>query len=447
MFSTNILGYKKGPANNIKLKECSLDNDWKIINIPFDIPNKVAINNIKSFLTNISALEIPSSLMCNCNCIYCYIREKNLKNTYISVDSIKLITEESQKNIFKYSKNNEKYISSWGAEPLCNLNTLEYLIDFCIENNYYLNFSTNGTIINKKVEELFYKLFSYYKNNNMKIQTIQISLDGPKDIQDIYRPLYSNESNFENISKFISFLDNLAEQLKINHSLYTFCSTIYLDENCINTYKKSIDFYTNIENKKFYVPILPVRLENSRNFTKIDSEFFLQIIKESTEFLIEKSKRTGEAYLDFYAARIFLNSSRVDGWPRCSAMNTQIAIDIDGSLSMCHGSITTSKLKPLLQFGNVLNKTIDYRKYISSIDAIYSDMNFRSICKTCEIFQFSGPLCIACPPTGLSINEEPVNFNIHMCNIYKKCLPYWKLQYENYSYLNRQKDLTLQERD
>ncbi|NCC70277.1 hypothetical protein EOM09_01710 [bacterium] len=437
MFSPNLLGFSKGPAH-IKSKEVKLNDYWKIVNIPLDIPSNTAINNIKSFLSEIVAIEIPSSLMCNCNCLYCYIREKWLKNTLVTVEEIKKITELSWKHILCFDDDNkkEKVISSWGAEPFCNVPTLDYLVDFCIDNKMIINFSTNGTILNESIKKMIYK---YYKNcveKNMPIKSFQISLDGPKNIQDKYRPMYSGESNYDHVIKFIDFLEEVQRELGICQQLYSLCSTIYLsdsEEESLQIYKESIDFFTNKSERRFYNPILPIRIENSKNFTKKDADLFYKIIETSTEFLIEKSEKVKEGFLDNYASKLFLDSGRIDGWPRCSAMNTQVSVDIDGTLYPCHGPITTSFLKPFLAFGNLIDGIIDYRRFISVLDGIYSDITFKSVCKNCEIGKTcAGNICFSCTPVALANNYEPVNFNIHMCNIFQKCFPLWKKQYEQF---------------
>lgn len=436
MLNPSILGFKKGPAFT-KSNEEKIDNYWTLTGIPGDIPKKTAVNNVKNFLSEIVSLEIPTSLMCNCNCGYCYIREKWLKNTIVSVSEIQSIVEKGWKHILEFEpKNDTRALTAWGAEPFCNLDTLEYLINFCIDHKADIGLSTNGTILNERVKILLFNMYKQYinlKSDNSYVPTFQISLDGPKHIQDIYRPMYSEQSNYDRVMEFINFINDISSELNINRKLYSLCSTIYLGVNSVEIYKDAVDFFTDITNDTIYSPLLPIRLENSKNFTKHDAELFYDIIKESTEFLIEKSKKTGEAYLDNYASKLFLETSRIDGWPRCSAMNSQLAIDIDGSMYMCHGPITTTKLKPLHCFGNILDGVIDYRRYISVMDSIYADTAFKSICKSCDLsIKCTGNICCSCPPSSMSGNDEPVNFNIHMCNIYKKCFPLWEKQFTQY---------------
>ncbi len=436
MFSTSILGYKGGPAFN-KSKEVKLDDYWTIVGIPDDIPDKVAINNVKRFLTDIVSLEVPSSLMCNCNCEYCYIREKWLKNTIVSVEDIKHITELGFKHILNFeSTQRNKVVSAWGAEPFCNMDTLEYLADFCKLNNLILNFSTNGTLLNDRIKKFLYDIYSNNIINLNKIKnasTIQVSLDGPKHIQDTYRPLYSGGSNYDNVMEFLEYLTDISNKLGYDRRVYHLCSTVYLGENSVDIYKDAIEFFTDSSNKKIYTPILPIRMENSKNYTKKDADIFYDMIVAGTDLLINKSKRTGEAYLDNHASSLFLNSSRLNGWARCSAMHTQVSLDLDGFMYLCHGPITTTKLKPTNCFGNIIEGIIDYRKYISVMDSIYGDLTFKAICKTCDLTKkCPGIICTSCPPRGGASNGEPVNFNIHMCNVYKRCLPLWESQYEQY---------------
>lgn len=430
MFDT-VYNYQKGPATNSLKKEC-LDEFWTLINIPQDIPSKTALNHVRNFLTNVVAIEIPSSLMCNANCVYCYIREKWLKNTHVLIDDVAKIVNAGFEHIISFNNTtDEKVISSWGAEPFCNLDTLEYLLNFCKQHNIYLTLSTNATVVNDRVRNMLYEFYKHCLANNIKIEPLQISLDGPKHVQDTYRPLYNEESNFDKVEQFINMLDQIAFELKINKRLYHFCSTMYLDNNSLNVYKDSIEFYINNFNTRYYTNIVPIRIENSKNFTKADEDLFYELTKMCTDLLIEKSYKDNVGYLDWYASKLFLDTCRIDGCTRCSAMRTQVAIDLDGSMYMCHGPITNTKIKPFHWFGNVLDGIIDYRKYVSVTDRVYSDISFKALCKTCNLLtETTGLLCMSCPPIGDAINEDPVNFNIHVCNMYKRCFPLWKKQYE-----------------
>ena len=442
MYNPSLLGFEKGPALT-KSKSAKIDDYWTLVSIPEDIPKKTAIDNITTFLSGIVAMEIPTSLMCNVDCVYCYIREKWFKNTHVSVDSVSKILDVGLKHVLDFNTSVEdKYISSWGAEPFCNLDTLEYLINFCKDNNVkHTYLSTNGTVLNQRVKNILYNMFAYYKENNLiDSASIQISLDGPQHVQDKYRPMYSGESNYYTIMKFISYMNELAKDLQVNNRLYTLCSTIYLDDNSLSTYKDAIKFFTDMDNESVFSTRLPIRIENSKNFTKADTDKLYEMIKEGTEILIEKSKKTGIGFLDFYASKLFETTCRIDGWPRCSAMNTQIAIDVDGSMYMCHGPVTNSNIKPFHVFGNVLDGIIDYRRYVSVMDRMYSDIAFRSICKTCNLgMRCPGSLCGSCPPVGDSNNLEPVRFNIHLCNLYQRCYPLWQQQYEQYLKCKKEK--------
>lgn len=437
MYKSFLLGCESGPAFS-ESTQGQINDHWDLVGIPLDIPVTTAVNNVKRFLSEIVAMEIPTSLMCNCDCTYCYIREKWLKNTHVKLDDVKAITEAGWKHLLNFGNDSSvKGISSWGAEPFCNLDTLEYIVDFCIEHNASINLSTNATILNDRVKSFIYKMYKHFivsMEGKLGTPSFQISLDGPKHIQDTYRPMCSEQSNFDKVMEFIDFMNKVKEEFKINKDLYSLCSTIYLGDNGIEAYKDAINYFTDSDNKLIYTPVLPIRIENSRNFTKHDSELFYETIKEGTNLLIEKSKKTGEAYIDNYAAKLFLSASRIEGWPRCSAFNTQLGLDLDGSMYMCHGPITTTKIKPFHWFGNVIEGIIDYRRYISVMDSMYSDTAFKSICKSCDLStKCLGSICSSCPPTGSANNFEPVNFNIHMCNAYKKCFPLWESQYDQYT--------------
>jgi len=100
-------------------------NEWEIIDIPHDIPEEKAKSFVNKFLNKICAVEIPTSLVCNLRCRYCYIDDPRMKNKVVSTESVEKILEESSqmfpglsKDIETRKKLNGKgdvYLSPWGA--------------------------------------------------------------------------------------------------------------------------------------------------------------------------------------------------------------------------------------------------------------------------------------------------------------------------------------------
>jgi len=127
---------------------------------------------------------------CNLNCSYCFAFKK---------DSVNLMDFEHAKasilwlvNTFK----SEDYsILFFGGEPLLMESLIEKIVNFCNELslsrqiNIYYSITTNGTIMNDNIIQLF-------RDNNFRIK---ISMDGPKEVNDINRKYGNGKGSFEDI--------------------------------------------------------------------------------------------------------------------------------------------------------------------------------------------------------------------------------------------------------
>lgn len=141
---------------------------------------------------NYLSLTIAPTADCNFRCPYCY--EKDV----ISPD---YMTKEVEDAVIKLVESQVKTISSlfvnwYGGEPLMNVSTIERLserfIELCKENgiDYRANIVTNGYLLTEEICKLF---------NRLKIISMQITLDGSKEIHDVRRPLVAGGGTFDTI--------------------------------------------------------------------------------------------------------------------------------------------------------------------------------------------------------------------------------------------------------
>lgn len=131
---------------------------------------------------------------CNLNCSYCYLGEK--KNTYMSIETAKraidIAVHEANK---QYDRTLIVYFI--GGEPLMAYSIIQEVVEYtksiCFDNNLRWKFSTtiNGTLVTKEIIDFFIE-------NNFDIK---LSLDGPKEIQDLNRKDYAGNGSFDQIIK------------------------------------------------------------------------------------------------------------------------------------------------------------------------------------------------------------------------------------------------------
>ncbi|MCK4225915.1 radical SAM protein [candidate division WOR-3 bacterium] len=169
------------------------------------------------FITHNLGLTILPTLNCNFKCIYCYEREEG------SVREEKMSNEKAEALMNFISKQLSSDIKSlsinwYGGEPLLeygrikNLNTK--IQKLCKKKgvNYSAGMITNGYLLNSKmIKELI----------EMEILSFQITLDGPPEIHNKFRPLINDSPTFskilENIKKAVKY-DKIKINVRVNVS-------------------------------------------------------------------------------------------------------------------------------------------------------------------------------------------------------------------------------------
>jgi len=422
-------------VSSVSSYKTQLDN-WEIIDIPEDVPEDKAKLFVSNFLSKICAIEIPTSLTCNLRCRYCYIDDPRMKNKKVSTDNVERILEESSEMFDGLSKNKEirlktnkngiVYLSPWGAEPFANVATLELMRDWALKNygkNYKLSTSTNGTIWNDRIKKLICNLI-----DDNAFSSIQVSLDGPSDLQNHQRPFLGGNPSFGKVKEFVTQIEKISDKKQLKKKLYSFCSTIHLvDDNFVENWISAADFFSIPNQWHTSLPVLPMRMSGEDMLSKEYVDRFVDAQKEMVK-LVKFKVKNGINVVDFYTSKLFSNTANRsrNAFPYCSALNTQIGIDMDGSIYPCHGPITTPMYKPFLWYGNVFDKQISYKQLYRNFSYQYGTMWTKSKCSHCPIYNYtSGNICWSCPAHNLSITGEPSIDSVLKCIAYNESFKYW----------------------
>ena len=182
------------------------------------------------------ALTIAPTMSCNFRCIYCF-EQGHYGN--------KLMDENTQNNIIEFVKKHlngiERISINWfGGEPLLGLPVLEQLsqrlIALANENNipYKASIITNGYLLTKEVA---------LKLKECKVDSVQITVDGPKVIHDQRRPLINGTGTYDVIMKNIKEIEGILPiSLRINVDVDNFEAANevvnYVKENNMISYVK-----------------------------------------------------------------------------------------------------------------------------------------------------------------------------------------------------------------
>ncbi|MCL2840316.1 MAG: SPASM domain-containing protein [Defluviitaleaceae bacterium] len=154
------------------------------------------------YQTRSLGLTITPTTDCNFRCTYCY-EEDIIKPNYMSIEVQDKIIDlvRSQANTLSYLS-----VAWYGGEPLMALDIVERMsksfLDICEENGiaYNSNIITNGYLLTRENAELLKKL---------QVSSMQVTIDGNKDMHDQRRPLIDGFGTFDTI------LGNLLESKDI----------------------------------------------------------------------------------------------------------------------------------------------------------------------------------------------------------------------------------------
>lgn len=167
------------------------------------------IRDIARFNPNQLTLSLAPTFTCNFDCGYCFVNKKSVSmNEEIEAEIVKLVRNRLNEGVKKLR------ITWLGGEPLIVMEIIKRLshrlIELCNKSNceYSAFIITNGSLLNKNYVNDFKEL---------KINGIQITLDGPEMVHNKSRPMKKGNS-FKTIIDCLTELDDLKFNLRINLS-------------------------------------------------------------------------------------------------------------------------------------------------------------------------------------------------------------------------------------
>lgn len=193
-------------------------------------------DKINNELTDL-VLNVTES--CNFRCTYCFY--SNMPIDPIEYNSKKTMQFEVAKQVVDYffsrsKKDERKFISFMGGEPLLNFSLISKIIDYISMKNANVVFSitTNGYFLKGEI-------LKFLVENDI---VITISLDGPQSIQDQNRRTKDNSNTF-------SIIDNNIKEIREQYSDF-FKKNVFINGVYAMKDKKNIQEIFDFFNKDDY---------------------------------------------------------------------------------------------------------------------------------------------------------------------------------------------------
>ncbi|SHN73094.1 radical SAM protein [Desulfitobacterium chlororespirans] len=261
---------------------------------------------------------------CNLRCTYCFEKHKqNHMTREVARKGLEYLCESAIKN-----GDDHFHAMLFGGEPLLNPDIVEEILSYGLElgKKYSLIFTasmvTNATILTDDVK----RIMKTYQGPAQL--SVQLSVDGVKDVHDAYRVTRAGEGSFDVIAKNIPqwqelFADN-PRMLNI-HGCSNKKTLPRLYENYL-FFREEWGF-----ERIWFMPI------HSEDWDENDVGIYEEQLGKIADYILERSKREGNiAEVDNYAP--IDRCLKPDGFPGapCGAGKNFVTITASGELYPCH---------------------------------------------------------------------------------------------------------------
>jgi uncharacterized protein len=277
--------------------------------------------NVLGDRSRLTGFYLFVSQECNLACSYCYGDGGEYRKSKMVMDER---TADNFIDKFITDQNPGYLINFFGGEPLLNLPLIQKIIDRCRAKTephgikMVFNMTTNGTVWSDKIADFVAK----------NIDTVTVSLDGPKDINDTQRPACGNFSPYDKTLRTIG-------DLKKQGSRYTI-RTI-MTKNSFGRLKEIYSHNSELAGKGG-VGLSTVDSDENHILGLTDQEHralvdeLVEINSESLRSLADSDNPQFNEYTGDLCKMLFGRLHR----PRPCNAGQSVAVAADGDLYPCH---------------------------------------------------------------------------------------------------------------
>ena len=332
-------------------------------------------------------IDINVTSTCNLGCKYCseghnpdmpdLAKIENSKTDVKTQEIINFITKLREKD-----KEEKIKISFWGGEPMMNMNyCLDLMLFYKDDINISFFFYTNGTYIKKFEKSLEnINLLLGSSNTNEKRLIIQISYDG-KAVNDIERLTKNNLSTSNQVKEAFEILGKIGIERSIK-------STI-TPRTFKHIFESFVDVIT-IPGNSNYNP-------TPDTYNDYDINYQDEYMNDLKLGLMKIAKYIYENKLPIQSFGWFRNSRAL-----CSAGIDYFAINLDGTLSPCHGTMYQEHGDH--ELGNINDE--DIIDILDKATSKYKELNnyMNDDCTNCKSL-----FCMKCPAGSYNLKSSREN--------------------------------------
>ena len=326
---------------------------------------------------------------CNMKCDYCYGDEGTYGGPSIMMSEE--IALRAVDFLIKENGDAEHFrVTLFGGEPLLNFDLVKKVIRYVkneavkLDKKIHIGLTTNGILLDEE------------KGNFLLDEGVEvtISLDDPKEVQDMNRPLKNKDgvSSFDLVLPQIRRFAKEAEERERFHGLRA-----TLTGPSIREITKVIDFFEEFKNSKKIFDIAEYMPGTSRAGIAVTDDDLLKykdIVKELAK--LYKTNEMKDGYNPFAGPMNLLNSKKKKKRPCLSAGVLYLGVSAEGDLFPCHRLVGGKETR----LGNIwdgYNRDEWLEKY--SRVHVYNSQ----ICSSCWVRYFCGGLC---PATSYFLGNE-----------------------------------------
>lgn len=344
--------YKELQSNSINFRDTLEPLQRGKFIVEKQINEKIELKQRLLNAANISdtlPLTICTTTDCNMKCVYCY--EEGIQQTTLTIDTIDSIIN-WLRNITKANSVKKLVIMLFGGEPTIALNETILLMKkincFGKENGIYVEYmmGTNGVLLSSETVDILSKY---------GLKSAQITIDGPKNIQDDRRPLKCNNSGYDLI---IKNLPNIVDMINIVIKINIDKENINLIGDLLTTFE-NIGIKNKITIKFEAIAVSPASTEQEEHHCQ-------------TKIFNSRNKELALAYhyiMDLADKRGFrVDKSTAHSTPCMYSSKDGLVIDADGLIYKCISAIGIEEFC----VGDIKNEKFNdrYEKAINYIEKI-----------------------------------------------------------------------------